>query len=204
MRPDRQPVATHGNGFRLFEPFLRLSHLPPVATALLHKCSIRCRLSSQHAGATQADLDHFAVRPVDRSLQECRSCPRVTAPERVRFMYPSRTRALSTDSTTGVANHPSQNIPDPARAIPEHVPKTYPRGLAVGLGCEVTRVARRKTRACLPGRAAAPATFHGVRDAPVMKCPGKDRVRDDPTRLTLLGPGPRDGTASLVRWRRTA
>lgn len=27
----RQPVATHGNGFRLFEPFLRRSYLPPVA-----------------------------------------------------------------------------------------------------------------------------------------------------------------------------
>jgi hypothetical protein len=25
MRCDRQPVATHGNGFRLFLPFLRLS-----------------------------------------------------------------------------------------------------------------------------------------------------------------------------------
>jgi hypothetical protein len=43
MRPDRQPVATHGNGFGLFEPFSGQSHLPPVATgcdALLHKCSI--------------------------------------------------------------------------------------------------------------------------------------------------------------------
>src|SRR5918996_6593001 len=28
----RQPVATHGNGVRLFEPFLRPSHLLPVAT----------------------------------------------------------------------------------------------------------------------------------------------------------------------------
>jgi hypothetical protein len=36
MRSDRQPVATHGNGFGLFEPFLLASDLPPVATALLH------------------------------------------------------------------------------------------------------------------------------------------------------------------------
>jgi len=32
MRSDRQPVATHGNGYRLFKPFARLFHLPPVAT----------------------------------------------------------------------------------------------------------------------------------------------------------------------------
>jgi hypothetical protein len=32
MRSDRQPVAIHGNGFRLFEPFSGPSHLPPVAT----------------------------------------------------------------------------------------------------------------------------------------------------------------------------
>jgi hypothetical protein len=41
-------VATHGNGFRLSEPFSRPSDLRPlplVATALLHKCSmIRCLL----------------------------------------------------------------------------------------------------------------------------------------------------------------
>jgi hypothetical protein len=30
-RSDRQLVATHGNGFGLFEPFSRQSHLPPVA-----------------------------------------------------------------------------------------------------------------------------------------------------------------------------
>jgi hypothetical protein len=28
----RQLVATHGNGFGLFEPFSGQSHLPPVAT----------------------------------------------------------------------------------------------------------------------------------------------------------------------------
>jgi hypothetical protein len=32
MRPDRQLVATGGNGLGLFEPFSGLSHLPPVAT----------------------------------------------------------------------------------------------------------------------------------------------------------------------------
>jgi hypothetical protein len=32
MRTRSQPVATHGNGFPLFEPFLRLSHLAAVAT----------------------------------------------------------------------------------------------------------------------------------------------------------------------------
>src|ERR687892_2843210 len=32
MERPRQPVATHDNGVRLFEPFLRPSHLPPVAT----------------------------------------------------------------------------------------------------------------------------------------------------------------------------
>jgi len=32
MRSDRQPVATHGNGFGLFEPFSPPSHLRPVAT----------------------------------------------------------------------------------------------------------------------------------------------------------------------------
>src|SRR5215216_3183779 len=32
-------VATHGNGFRWFEPFSRLSNLPSVATARLHKRS---------------------------------------------------------------------------------------------------------------------------------------------------------------------
>jgi hypothetical protein len=31
MRSDRQLVATHGNGFRLFEPFLAASDLRPVA-----------------------------------------------------------------------------------------------------------------------------------------------------------------------------
>jgi hypothetical protein len=38
MRSDRQSVATHGNGFGLFEPFSGnpICHrLPPVATALL-------------------------------------------------------------------------------------------------------------------------------------------------------------------------
>ena len=39
----RQLVATHGNGFGLFEPFSGQSHLPPVATALLHKCSMPWR-----------------------------------------------------------------------------------------------------------------------------------------------------------------
>jgi hypothetical protein len=34
----RQPVATHGNAFRLFEPFLEASHLPPVATGLPPGC----------------------------------------------------------------------------------------------------------------------------------------------------------------------
>jgi hypothetical protein len=29
----RQLVATHGNGFRLFEPFSPPCHLPPVATS---------------------------------------------------------------------------------------------------------------------------------------------------------------------------
>ena len=28
----RQPVATHGNGFRLFSRFLRTAHLPLIAT----------------------------------------------------------------------------------------------------------------------------------------------------------------------------
>jgi hypothetical protein len=32
MGSDRQPVATDGNGFGLFEPFSRHSHLPRVAT----------------------------------------------------------------------------------------------------------------------------------------------------------------------------
>jgi hypothetical protein len=32
MRPDRQLVATGGNGFGLIEPFSRRSHLPEVAT----------------------------------------------------------------------------------------------------------------------------------------------------------------------------
>jgi hypothetical protein len=31
MRPDRQLVATGGNGFGLFEPFSTLSDLPPIA-----------------------------------------------------------------------------------------------------------------------------------------------------------------------------
>src|SRR6266540_2728832 len=35
MRSDRQLVATHGNGFRLSEPFSGPTPLPPVATALL-------------------------------------------------------------------------------------------------------------------------------------------------------------------------
>jgi len=26
-----QPMATHGNGFRLFQPFSRRAHLPPLA-----------------------------------------------------------------------------------------------------------------------------------------------------------------------------
>lgn len=32
MCSDRQLVATGGNGFGLFPPFLRSEHLPPVAT----------------------------------------------------------------------------------------------------------------------------------------------------------------------------
>jgi len=28
----KQLVATHGNGFRLFEPLSRAFHLPPIAT----------------------------------------------------------------------------------------------------------------------------------------------------------------------------
>jgi hypothetical protein len=32
MRSDRQLVATHGNGFRLSEPFSGPTPLPPVAT----------------------------------------------------------------------------------------------------------------------------------------------------------------------------
>ena len=36
----RQPVATHGDGFRLFEPFSRPLHLPPVAGRLRPLCSI--------------------------------------------------------------------------------------------------------------------------------------------------------------------
>jgi hypothetical protein len=32
MRPDRQLVATGGNGFGLLKPFSGRSHLPPVAT----------------------------------------------------------------------------------------------------------------------------------------------------------------------------
>jgi hypothetical protein len=60
----RQPVASHGNGFRLSEPFWGASHLPPiatVATAELHKGSIlRClfwlrRSPQRHADATLAD-----------------------------------------------------------------------------------------------------------------------------------------------------
>jgi hypothetical protein len=46
MRPERQPVATHGNGFPYLSRFFGFSichRLPPVAPALLHKCSIRGR-----------------------------------------------------------------------------------------------------------------------------------------------------------------
>src|SRR5207247_11400807 len=32
----RQPVATHGNGFRLFEPLSRAFHLRPIATGCNH------------------------------------------------------------------------------------------------------------------------------------------------------------------------
>src|SRR5215216_8151923 len=40
MERQRQSVATGGNVFRLSEPFPAPSHLPPVATAGLHKGSI--------------------------------------------------------------------------------------------------------------------------------------------------------------------
>jgi hypothetical protein len=36
MRSNRQRVATHGNGFGLFPPKLRLSDLRPVATGCNH------------------------------------------------------------------------------------------------------------------------------------------------------------------------
>jgi hypothetical protein len=41
MRSDRQPVATHGNGFGLFLGFLGSGRLPLVAPAWLHKGSMR-------------------------------------------------------------------------------------------------------------------------------------------------------------------
>jgi hypothetical protein len=36
MRSLRQPVATHSNGFRLFDPILAPRHLPPLATGCNH------------------------------------------------------------------------------------------------------------------------------------------------------------------------
>jgi hypothetical protein len=36
MRSDRQPLATHGNGFGLFPQLPRRTNLPPIATGCIH------------------------------------------------------------------------------------------------------------------------------------------------------------------------
>jgi hypothetical protein len=60
-----QLVATGGNDFRLFEPFLGLPichQLPLVAPALLHKCSIRgSSVKATHDGM-QADINHLSPK----------------------------------------------------------------------------------------------------------------------------------------------
>jgi hypothetical protein len=55
MRTRRQPVATHGNGFRAFEPFLGA---PPLATdchRLRPLCSISAPYDVVYKGNTQQD-----------------------------------------------------------------------------------------------------------------------------------------------------
>jgi hypothetical protein len=67
MRSDRQLVATSGNGFGLFEPFARLSHLRPVATGCARSApQLLHPLSSLEATRRDAlaDLDPFTVREV--------------------------------------------------------------------------------------------------------------------------------------------
>lgn len=60
----RQRVATHGNGFRLSEPFSAPSHLRPVAAGCARPAPQMLHpQSSVEAirGQQQANLDHLAV-----------------------------------------------------------------------------------------------------------------------------------------------
>jgi hypothetical protein len=68
----RQPVATYGNGFRLFEPFRRrriCERLPTVATTGLHKCiPLRAELVQQlrralHVGEEKRDCPGGKLAP---------------------------------------------------------------------------------------------------------------------------------------------
>ena len=91
VRFQRQPAATPGEGFCLFEPVSTPPHLRPVAigsTARLHKRSIRCAQA-----ATSRTLGHIVRRwtwPIEKSEPAARSsvgcgvtcsptCPRLIA-----------------------------------------------------------------------------------------------------------------------------
>ena len=69
MRSDRQPVATHDNGFRLFQPFRGrpICHrFPAIATALLHKGSILCSPWRQRrAGCSRTSISSLAREGLD-------------------------------------------------------------------------------------------------------------------------------------------
>ena len=78
MRSYRQPVATHGTGFRLSERFSRASHLPPVTLegdfgrGSVLRPRVRAevaRASIPHLGANGTlEVSGDAAAPVDRYL----------------------------------------------------------------------------------------------------------------------------------------
>jgi hypothetical protein len=69
MRSKRQPVATRGNGFRLFLRFLRPSDLRPVATGCNHGAPKRLHSSlSDKATTAPAEKEQPAPASSDRTF----------------------------------------------------------------------------------------------------------------------------------------